>query len=252
EIWDYFLREANHTPRKSSGRVIERGQLVRSYEQILEDLHWRVGYRKEKYSNHQCETAMKWLAKRGMIQKAKTTRGMVITICNYDLYQSALNYENHTESHRETRGEPDESQTINKNESKEEGILPLLLLDDGDDPGSYTSKKGRMLYGEILTWFDAFWDAFDYRRGKAEAADAFLSISGLDHTLVYEQVVPAARREAESRSSKLSNGQTPKMAQGWLTGRRWEDEVLPSKRSLEDDFGERARRRSQNRKQGLQ
>jgi hypothetical protein len=36
--------------------------------------------------------------------------------------------------------------------------------------------------------------------------------------------VSAAEAEALGRAELVANGHTPKWAQGWITGRRWEDE----------------------------
>ena len=107
EIWDWLLKEANHKPRKRYGRMIKRGQTMRSYKDIQEGLHWMVGYRREQYSSSQCETAMKWLTKRNMITTARTIRGMFITINNYDTYQNPKNYESRLiENHNETTAPP--------------------------------------------------------------------------------------------------------------------------------------------------
>ena len=38
EIWDYLLREANHSDEKYNGFVVKRGQLFRNYREIREDL----------------------------------------------------------------------------------------------------------------------------------------------------------------------------------------------------------------------
>lgn len=115
EIWDYLLREANHANTK----VCERGQLVRSYKNIQEALKWYVGWRCHRYTKDQCETAMKWLKKATMITTRKTTRGMVITICNYDKYQNPENYDSHTENETRTTRKPQTRHTINKNDKNE-------------------------------------------------------------------------------------------------------------------------------------
>lgn len=86
----------------------------------------------------------------------------------------------------------------------------------------YQAKSGRYLTGKRLTSFEAFWDAFDFRKGKAEAADAWLDIPELTDSLV-ETICNAARQEATNRGQLESKGHTPKWAQGWLSGRRWED-----------------------------
>lgn len=124
EIWDYLLREANHQGKKKHGFTLERGQLLTTYEDIQEDLHWKVGWRKQKYTKWQCENTMKFLRKPrrngSMITTKKTTRGLIITILNYDYYQNPKNYEshkeNHNESHNESHSLPQTPDTIDKNE----------------------------------------------------------------------------------------------------------------------------------------
>lgn len=88
----------------------------------------------------------------------------------------------------------------------------------------YLTKKRRILTGKRLESFLRFWEAFDYKTGKAEAADAWLDIPLLTDKLV-SQIVTAARQEANRRPGLKKKGYTPKMAQGWLSARRWEDET---------------------------
>lgn len=118
EIWDWLLKEANHQEGKSHGRRIGRGQCVRRYADIIEGLSWHVGFRKQSYTKWQCEMAMKWLTKEQMVTKKKTTRGLIITICNYDYYQNPANYESHKESHNKATMKPQTPATINKNGKK--------------------------------------------------------------------------------------------------------------------------------------
>lgn len=90
EIWDWLLKEANHTDKGN----IKRGQVVRTFNDIREGLKWMIGYRKEKYTKRQCEYAMKFLRDKKMIETIKTTRGLIITICKYEFYQDHGNYGN--------------------------------------------------------------------------------------------------------------------------------------------------------------
>jgi hypothetical protein len=90
EIWDWFLYKAQFQEK----RGISRGQLICSYKDIQEALHWKVGYRKEMYSKTNCQVAIRWFKKREMIISKKVSDGLKITILNYDLYQNPKNYEN--------------------------------------------------------------------------------------------------------------------------------------------------------------
>lgn len=93
EVFDYFLRKAFWR----DGEQFKRGQLLTSYKTIQDDLRWYVGNRPERYKKHHIETAVKLLRKAEAIATAKTTRGMIVTVCNYDFYQAWESYENHSE-----------------------------------------------------------------------------------------------------------------------------------------------------------
>ena len=117
EIWLYLLRKANHkdTPNKK----LQKGQLLTSYKKIINDLSWKVGYRTESYKKHHCETAMKVLTRLNMITTTKTTRGIIVTICNYEYYQNPKNYENHNGNDNKTTTKPQSTDTIDKNGKNE-------------------------------------------------------------------------------------------------------------------------------------
>ena len=88
----------------------------------------------------------------------------------------------------------------------------------------YLTAAKRVLTGQRLAWFNRVWDAFGYKRNKAEAADAFIGIKGLSDSLV-AVICRAACQEAARRPALVARGKTPKMLTGWLIGRRWEDEA---------------------------
>ena len=250
EIWDLFLRESCHKARQIRGLQLRRGQLILRYSEIQEALHWCVGYRKQTYTKSQCSNAIKWLKKREMITTQKTTRGLIVTVCNYNRYQTPANYEGHKGSQSAAAGTPETCPTSNKNGRTEECNGATLA----DGPPCLMTRKRRKLEGKTLEWFGQFWDAFAYKRGKAEAADAWLGIMGLNQELVDHQIVPAARREAARRPRLRKAGQTPKMAQGWLSGRRWEDEDESQEVDPDDevDIGRRLNLRRRKRQEGLQ
>jgi hypothetical protein len=133
EIWMYLLRKANHQDCPSL--KLKRGQLFTSYKQIIKDLSWNVGYRKESYKKHHCETAMKTLTKHAMILTTKTTRGLIITICNYDYYQNPKNYDTYktqtTKTTMKITRQPHYIQEC-KNEKNEKNNILLSQLSVAD------------------------------------------------------------------------------------------------------------------------
>lgn len=114
---------------------------------------------------------------------------------------------------------------------------PSASPDAGQSPEKsfYITKHKRKLVGKRLDTFNRFWTAFAYSRGKAEAADAWLDIPKITDSLV-EQIVAAAEREAAARPGIVASGHSPKWAQGWISGRRWEDEpdIPPQTETLDE------------------
>lgn len=74
--------------------------------------------------------------------------------------------------------------------------------------------------GEQLVCFNQFWTLFDKKDGKAEAADAWIDAKVTKRLL--EDILYGAEQEAKNRVKLEQGGHTPKWAQGWLNGRRWE------------------------------
>lgn len=101
------------------------------------------------------------------------------------------------------------------------------LCDPSHDEPFYMTAKKKKLTGKRLEAFEEFWSAFDYKKGKAPAADAWLAIPELTNNLV-SQILVSSKLESQNRQNLIDNGKTPKMAQGWLTERRWEDEAQNS------------------------
>ncbi len=116
ETWIWLLGQANHSQGKSNNKIIERGQLVRTILDIQKGLCWYVGYRKQIYSKTQITKSLRYLCEASMIDTTKTTRGLLITICNYDYYQQPKNYEDYNERHTKTTRRLTGGDTINNND----------------------------------------------------------------------------------------------------------------------------------------
>ncbi len=100
-------------------------------------------------------------------------------------------------------------------------------IPDSEESGDeiYKTKKQRNLSGKRLETFNQFWEFFNFKKGKAEAADSWLDIKTLTDSLVLK-IYEAAKIEAGNRQALIDQNKSPKWAQGWLSGRRWEDEII--------------------------
>ena len=88
ELWDLLIRKSAY---KKDG-LLDRGQVLISYSEVLEELAWYKGFEKKTYSKTQIETSFKFLRREDMITTQKTTQGILVTILNYETYQNLKNY----------------------------------------------------------------------------------------------------------------------------------------------------------------
>jgi hypothetical protein len=150
-IWFYLMREANFM---DSSRLT-RGQLVRSYSKIQEDLSWIKGNTRQRYTLNQIKWAFRFLRKYKEVETQRVTRGILITVCNYSYYQNRKNYEhtgevdknnydysglrdNSNPEHTETAPEHTEicltEHTTEHTEPKAEKAHNIRSLDDYKEP----------------------------------------------------------------------------------------------------------------------
>jgi hypothetical protein len=101
-LWVWMLCRANFKDRDK----LKRGQFVTTILEMQEAMSYQIGYRKKTPTRDQIRNAYEAFVKATMITTTKTTRGMIITICNYNIYQNPKNYEGHTEDHNENTTKP--------------------------------------------------------------------------------------------------------------------------------------------------
>ena len=73
--------------------------------------------------------------------------------------------------------------------------------------------------------FELFWEAFGYKKGRGGAEKSWQDIKNYSPELL-SKILSSAKKEAMNRPALIAKNCTPKMAQGWLTDRRWEDEGI--------------------------
>lgn len=93
KVWIYILMKVNHI---DIGRF-KRGQGFFRAEGIQEACSLQL----EGITTKTIHNLIKWLKSTTQITTQKTTRGMIITVCNYDEYQDLINYRNDTENDTE-------------------------------------------------------------------------------------------------------------------------------------------------------
>ncbi len=130
---------------------------------------------------------------------------------------------------------PNHKPITNNQEKKEKKLKNKEKKVSSENDQEYLTAKGKKLTGQNLKNFEIFWETFDYKKSKSSAADSWLKIPWKKSSepdakscnqKIFESILKSAEFEAQTRQAKILTGQIPKMAQGWLTERRWEDPIL--------------------------
>lgn len=214
QVFGWLLIKATRTERRTSirGQVFELmpGEYATSVSALCTAL---------KLSTQQCRTALKFLEKLEILTSKSTNNGTVFSIINWETYQNTEQDAQQTGNKRLTNAQQTGNKPL-KQELKNERIKEVLT-----SSASEAVLKGRKktLRGKRAETFERFWEAFAYRKDRAQAIDAWAAIPTLTDALV-ETICQAAAREARRRPELISSGRTPIYAQGWINGRRWEDE----------------------------
>lgn len=191
-VWSWMTDSAawKDTKVRFGERVIElkRGQLVTS-ERFIAD-----GFCMDRQVVRRLWDA---LEDEQMITREKTHGGTIITICNYDKYQSQTEVENPPANPGQTHVEP--TPNPNKNEGNKYNEDKSLNADFDEWYSAYPLRKGR---GQALK-------AYRAARKKAEAAS----------------LLAGAKRYAADPKRKPDFTQYPAT---WLNGEGWLDESAPA------------------------
>jgi hypothetical protein len=192
------------------------------------------------------ERLIQFLSDKGFVSRYKIGETRYIQITNFTKHQSPHKTEKGSvipaiPDGYKNNGEPTVNPPLDNGGSRPDSLIhgftdsliPDLKISASADAGPssptefYLTKKKKKLTGKRLETFERFWIAFDHKRGKAEAADAWIEIPKLTDALV-ETIIKAAMLEATNRPELIKNNMTPKWAEGWIRGKRWEDEDLGS------------------------
>lgn len=128
KVWIYLLARAQYSYHKG----LQRGQVHTSISEIRQAVGHMVGFRRQVPTIKEIRDVLDWLrrsdeghSKGTMTVSMKVTHGQVITICNYDYYQTPANYEGQSEGHHENLTKEEAGaqyiQEGNKNDKKVPG-----------------------------------------------------------------------------------------------------------------------------------
>lgn len=108
KIWLYILGHVHHTDYKE----LKRGQGYFNMRKLS-----RLGAFGERITYPMIDHFLRYAKDAGMLAKTKATHGTLITVCNYNLYQSLSNYKSETTSDAKSDKESEIKETQERNKS---------------------------------------------------------------------------------------------------------------------------------------
>ncbi|MET3700161.1 hypothetical protein SAMN05877753_1225 [Bacillus oleivorans] len=96
-LFAYLLLKATHKDgHRINGLELKRGQWVRSYRKLAQDLAYKEGRGLKEYSIKTISKCVNKLVKSGTISIQETEQGTLFTILNYSIYQDETEFEEET------------------------------------------------------------------------------------------------------------------------------------------------------------
>jgi len=180
KIFLYLVGKAAYKERRYKGYTLERGQYFCDNKELLDQLKYSIGFRKKSYNESFMKNLMKRLRKLLMVATTKKPRGMVVTICNYNSYQTLNNYERTTEeTTEETTKKPTENQkcpSITK--ERKERVRKEKNISSHSEPEEPCSKmkpenlsnahENKEKLFELEGEFEKLWVEYPKRKGRRQ------------------------------------------------------------------------------------
>lgn len=156
KVWIYLLTKAQHQDYK----MLKRGQLFVSIPELQDACTHYIGNRKVKPSKDQIFNILEYFRKqpepnaesnenKPMITTAKTTRGLIVNIEKYSLYQDFSNYETNTENNENLIPNPTpplvETQHYKQELQEIKDLKELKDLNTSSEPTQSSSKNPSLL-----------------------------------------------------------------------------------------------------------
>lgn len=218
KVWIYILTKAQHKPYKN----FDRGELLISIPELIDACSYKVGYRIEKPTKSQIFNILEWLrnsneganeddTKDTMINTTKTTRGMVVKVCNYNVYQDPKKYEHNSEGNDEdstkTTMPKRQADTINKN-----------VKNVKNDKKSNMSNKSDN--NQMEEDFNKLWELYPNKKGKKDAFNHYKRAikNGATNKQIQDGIVSYKKDLAKNDWMKPAMGST------WFNKERWDDD----------------------------
>ena len=200
----HFLIKANFKDNLWQGIIIKRGSFLTGINVLSAEVN---------LSNQKIRTALAKLKKTNEIVIETTNRYSIITICNYEDYQSANIVEQQT----------DNKQITNKQQTNNKRIT-TTNKDNKDNKENKVNKENN-----INIDFEIFWNLYDYKKGKKDAVEKkWNSLKGIERKTIIEQVPKYVLSTPDK--------QFRKHPATYLNNESWNDEIVNRNGSAVDKY----------------
>lgn len=234
EAWIDLIQEAEWRDRTRmiDGQTIdlERGQLIASQRFLAERWNWSTGKVRRYLELLVDLDRIEWET-----NHPDNHLGAIITIVNYDRYQSSPSETNRETNHQRTTNEPPTNRNLKKLNEEEEGEEQTELLDVADQNGDLRERlppadqcprndRHQIIYPKPFEdWFEAYPDR-DGGQGKKDAYKRYRKLR------IEENIDQGALIEAADHYRRRCRGKgdrsTIKMASTFLgPGDHWREEL---------------------------
>jgi len=254
KLWDWMLLRAEWRV----GAKLPRGSFLTSIDEMREAMSWLVGYRRVTPTKDEIRSAYEGFAKATMATTTKTTRGLIVSITNYDIYQNIKNYEGHDEGRNESDAKPTvtphDSKEVQEEKNKNKGTPPLSPQRDFDpedpdlsdladyvserEPMSPAERQERMMSAGIdgnrgfrsFQAFEEFWNIYPLQIGKRAAFLAWQAIEGQCRDVTPQRILSAIKAQVSRghHFDSLDGRPAIPSPKNWLEQGRWDDVVRGS------------------------
>jgi len=202
QVFMYLLLMANHKPHKYQGINLQRGQLITGRKKIAQVTG---------LSEQSVRTSLKRLKTTNNITSTSTNKYSIISIVNYDKYQTKNESTNQPYNQQDTNNQPATNQQLttyknDKNVKNEKNKPPKVPLK-----------------GEQLERFNLFWASYPRRVGRGAAETSWKKYNPSKDLL--GEILQAIEKAKKSDQWKRDGGQYIPNPATWLNQKRWEDEL---------------------------
>lgn len=212
-----LLCMANHKPKKWEWQgkpyEVQAGQFITSLPGIAEKCHCK------SITVQKVRTCLLRFEKLGFLTSKSTNKNRLITIVNWELYQSIDSKNNKQTNKQLTSNQQADNKriTTNKKEKKEKKVKNNNICSNSDE------------------LFSQFWSAYPKKRGKSNALRSWEKLKISNE--LFNIIMTKLEIFKISNDWLKDNGQFIPYPSTWLNGKRWEDELDVKNKEYAQDSG---------------